>query len=86
VMIVPAVILFVVALAPHVAGTWQFPSAFVFVTLLVLGLLALLSHYELPVPVAKRVTPWLAGGWGALTGDLAKAVAGKEEGQSDTRG
>jgi hypothetical protein len=86
VMIVPAVILFVVALAPHVSGTWQFPSAFVFVTLLVLGLLALLSHYELPVPFAKRVAPWLAGGWGALTGDLAKAVVGKDEGQSDTRG
>jgi hypothetical protein len=85
-MIVPAVILFVVALAPHVSATWQFPSAFVLVTLLVLGLLALLSHYELPVPFAKRVAPWLAGGWGALTGDLAKAVVGKEKGQSDTRG
>ena len=44
------------------------PSAFVFVTLLVLGLLALLSHYELPVPFAKRVAPWLAGGWARADG------------------
>jgi hypothetical protein len=76
ILIVAFVIVFGLVLAPHVDSTWEVPSAFVLWTLLTLGLLALLSRYELPVRGARQIAPLLAGGWEAVRTSLAQAVAG----------
>lgn len=74
-MIVPLVVAFGLTVALHLGSTWEVPSAFALWVLLTLLVLALLGHYELPVPGARRVAPWLAGGWQAVRSDLAKSVA-----------
>jgi hypothetical protein len=76
-LIIAFVILFAIVLSPHLSDTWEPPTSFGLWALLTLGLLALLGHYGLPVPRAKRVAPWLAGGFSALRQDLARAVAGE---------
>jgi hypothetical protein len=70
-----AVVSFGIALSPRVPATWEVPSAFVLFTLLTLALLALLGRYELPVRGARRIAPYLAGGFESVRKSLAQAVA-----------
>jgi hypothetical protein len=85
-LILALVVLFEVVLAPRLPAAAQIPSGFILWTVLMLGLLALLARFELPVRGARKLAPLLAGGWDALRATLAKLIEGREDSPPDADG
>jgi len=83
-MIIAFVVVFALLL-PDIDATWEIPSAFFLWTLLMLGFLALLRRYELPVKWAAQIAPLLAGGWSAVRDKLARAVTSTPTERSEVK-